>query len=67
MGAEAVAYFESVVALFQTLPTYSWLESQGITPSATATYRLTDLISALQTASGGVRCLVNPMTRHFTD
>ena len=67
IGAEAVAYFESVVALFQTLPTYSWLESQGITPSATATYRLTDLISALQTASGGVRCPVNPMTRHFTD
>ena len=55
-GAEAVAYFKQVVALFETLPTYTWLESQGITPDATQTYALSDLISALQTASGGVRC-----------
>ncbi|KAH9178670.1 ribonuclease T2 [Lactarius sanguifluus] len=31
-GAEAVAFFQQVVALFQSLPTYDWLASQGITP-----------------------------------
>ncbi len=54
-GAEAVAYFQSVVALFQTLPTYNWLASAGITPSDTQTYVLSHFISALKTASGGVR------------
>ena len=54
-GAEAVAFFKQVVALFQTLPTYSWLQSQGITPSDTDTYTLSELNSALTTASGGVR------------
>ncbi|KAI0297546.1 ribonuclease T2-like protein [Multifurca ochricompacta] len=51
-GAEAVAYFQRVVALFQTLPTYNWLASQGITPSTTQTYTLAQLTSALKTASG---------------
>jgi len=52
-GLEAVAYFQTVVALFQSLPTYQWLASQGITPSSTQTYTLSALISALTTASGG--------------
>ena len=65
-GAEAVAFFEQVVALFQTLPTYSWLESQGITPSTTQTYTLSQLNSALKTASG-VRCPASPITRHCTN
>ncbi|KAF9041793.1 ribonuclease T2 [Hymenopellis radicata] len=52
-GAEAVAYFETAVKLFKTLPTYEWLANQGITPSSSATYTLSALTSALKTASGG--------------
>jgi len=51
-GAEAVEFFRQVVALFKTLPTYSWLESQGITPSDTRTYTLSELTSAVKAASG---------------
>ncbi|KAN0133303.1 Ribonuclease T2-like protein [Lactarius tabidus] len=51
-GAEAVAFFEQVVALFQALPTYNWLSSQGITPSTTKTHTLSQLNSALKAASG---------------
>ncbi|KAH9964278.1 base non-specific acid ribonuclease [Russula dissimulans] len=51
-GAEAVAFFKQVVALFKTLPTYQWLREQGITPSHTRTYTLEELTDALQTASG---------------
>lgn len=51
-GAEAVAFFQQVVALFQTLPTYQWLAQGGITPSTTKTYTLAQLNSALKTASG---------------
>ncbi|KAI0298170.1 ribonuclease T2-like protein [Multifurca ochricompacta] len=51
-GAEAVAYFQQVVALFKTLPTYNWLASHGITPSTTQTYTLAQLTSALKAASG---------------
>jgi ribonuclease T2 len=52
-GAEAVAFFNTVVRLFKTLPTYQWLSSQGITPSTSKTYSLSTLQSALKTASGG--------------
>lgn len=51
-GAEAVAFFQRVVALFQKLPTYDWLASQGITPSSTETYTLSQLTDALKVASG---------------
>ncbi|KAJ8084526.1 hypothetical protein PM082_003298 [Marasmius tenuissimus] len=54
-GAEAVAYFQTVVKLFKSLPTYTWLASQGITPSSTATYTLSQLTSALTAASGGFK------------
>ncbi|KAF5385398.1 hypothetical protein D9615_001247 [Tricholomella constricta] len=37
----------------ESLPTYTWLASAGITPSSTATYTLAALTSALKTASGG--------------
>ncbi|KAI9462935.1 ribonuclease T2-like protein [Russula earlei] len=53
-GAEAVAFFQQVVALFKTLPTYDWLASQGITPSRSQTYTLEELTSALKAASGFV-------------
>ena len=42
-GAEAVAFFETTVKLFQTLPTYDWLADAGITPSSSKTYTLTTL------------------------
>lgn len=50
-GAEAVAFFETAVNLFQTLPTYTWLKQAGITPGSKE-YELSDIISALQSAFG---------------
>ncbi|KAJ7736075.1 ribonuclease [Mycena olivaceomarginata] len=51
-GAEAVAFFQTVVTLFQTLPTFTWLSNQGITPSSTATYTLASLTAAIEAESG---------------
>ncbi|KZT30799.1 RNase Gf29 [Neolentinus lepideus HHB14362 ss-1] len=51
-GAEAVAFFETVVKLFKTLPTYTWLANEDITPSSSKTYTLSTLTSALKSASG---------------
>ncbi|KAH6903250.1 ribonuclease T2-like protein [Coprinopsis sp. MPI-PUGE-AT-0042] len=51
-GADAVAYFQSTVRMFKTLPTYKWLAEQGITPSNSATYTRSQLFSALKAASG---------------
>jgi hypothetical protein len=66
-GAEAVAFFERTVALFRNLPTYSWLASQGITPSHTETYTLSQLNDALRAASGVRYHAASPMTRHHTN
>ncbi|KAH0838064.1 ribonuclease T2-like protein [Lanmaoa asiatica] len=52
-GAEAVAYCQTIVNLFKTLPTYTWLAGAGITPSTSQTYALPKILSALQTGSGG--------------
>ncbi|KAH7925179.1 ribonuclease T2 [Leucogyrophana mollusca] len=52
-GAEAVAFFETVVKLFKTLPTYTWLANAGITPSSSKTYTLSELTAALKKGSGG--------------
>lgn len=49
-----MAYCQTIVKLFQTLPTYTWLANAGITPSTSQTYALSDILSALQTGSGGV-------------
>jgi len=51
-GAEAVAFFEQVVTLFQGLPTYQWLANEGITPSSTETYTYAELVAALKAQSG---------------
>ncbi|KAH7925177.1 ribonuclease T2 [Leucogyrophana mollusca] len=56
-GAEAVAFYKTAVSLFQTLPTYAWLESTGIIPSSDQTYSLRDLTAALQTSSGHIPAL----------
>ncbi|TFK41857.1 ribonuclease T2 [Crucibulum laeve] len=52
-GAEAVAFFQTVVKLFQSLPTFTWLQNAGIIPSSTATFTLSQLTTALKSASGG--------------
>lgn len=51
-GAEAVAFFNTVVALFKTLPTYTFLANAGITPSSSKTYTLSQITSAIQSATG---------------
>jgi len=51
-GAEAVAFFETVVKLFLTLPTYEWLSNQGITPSQTKTHTLASLTAAIKAEYG---------------
>ena len=66
-GAEAVAFFQQVVALFQTLPTYDWLENQGILPSTTRTHTLSQFKSALKVASGVRFRPAGPITGHCTN
>ncbi|KAI0766685.1 ribonuclease T2 [Trametes elegans] len=51
-GSEAVAFFQSVVRLFKTLPTYDFLASAGITPSASKTYTHAAMTEALKAATG---------------
>ncbi|KAF7305288.1 RNase Gf29 [Mycena chlorophos] len=51
-GAEAVAFYQTVVKLFQTLPTYEWLSDAGIVPSSSKTYTLSALNSAVESAWG---------------
>ncbi|KAJ7772897.1 ribonuclease T2 [Mycena maculata] len=51
-GAEAVAFFETVVKLFQTLPTFTFLAAQGITPSSSATHTLASLTAAVKAEYG---------------
>ncbi|KAJ7766629.1 ribonuclease Le37 [Mycena metata] len=51
-AAEAVAFFQTVVKLFQTLPTFTWLSNQGITPSSSATHTLASLTAAIKAESG---------------
>ncbi|KAF8991149.1 hypothetical protein BDQ17DRAFT_1333056 [Cyathus striatus] len=48
----ALAFFETVVKLFQTLPTFTWLLNAGITPLSSKTFTLSQLTSALKSASG---------------
>ncbi|KZV72481.1 ribonuclease T2 [Peniophora sp. CONT] len=51
-GDEAVAFFQTAVRVFQSLPTYQWLSDAGITPDADKTYTLTELSSALKQSAG---------------
>ncbi|KAK9420108.1 hypothetical protein SUNI508_06636 [Seiridium unicorne] len=46
-GDEVVDFFTTVVALFKTLPTYTWLSDAGITPSSTTTYTSAAIQAAL--------------------
>ena len=49
---EVVDFFNKVVALFKTLPTYTWLSNAGIVPSATATYTSAAILAALKAPRG---------------
>ena len=49
---QAVTFYETVVTLFKTLPTYDWLSQAGITPSYDRTYSLSELQDAIQNAAG---------------
>ncbi|KAI0630578.1 ribonuclease T2 [Trametes polyzona] len=51
-GAEAVAFFQTVVKLFKTLPTYEFLASAGITPTESETFTLDTLVDTLRSATG---------------
>lgn len=51
-GAEAVAFYQTVVKLFKTLPTYTWLQAAGISPSSSNTYTRSQLASALKAKYG---------------
>lgn len=49
---EVVDFFNTVVTLFKTLPSYTWLSNAGIVPSSTTTYTSADILAALQTPRG---------------
>jgi len=51
-GAEAVAFFQTVVSLYQQYDIYNALEVAGITPSLNTTYLLSDVNNAIQTTFG---------------
>jgi ribonuclease T2 len=55
-GAEAVAFFQTVVALFKNLPTYQWLADAGITPGS-STHTLASMVNALQSNFGATPAL----------
>ncbi|GJJ74780.1 hypothetical protein EMPS_07138 [Entomortierella parvispora] len=52
MGADAVAYFNATMNLFESLPTYQWLSNAKVLPSSDQTYTLDNLISVLQSTYG---------------
>ncbi|KAF9454203.1 ribonuclease T2 [Macrolepiota fuliginosa MF-IS2] len=56
-GADATAYIQTVVKLFQSLPTYTWLSNAGITPDTSTTYSLSTLTSAIKASWGHLPAL----------
>ncbi|MCJ1454165.1 ribonuclease T2-like [Mycoblastus sanguinarius] len=49
---EVVDFFQKVVDLFQTLPSYTWLSDAGIVPSSEDTYTSAEILAALKTPRG---------------
>lgn len=52
-------FFKKTVALNSELPTYEWLQKDGVVPSTTATYTFDQIISALKNNFGAepyIRC-----------
>lgn len=51
---EVPIFFNRTVSLFQSLPSYSFLSSAGITPSTSKTYTSSEIISALSAGHDGM-------------
>ena len=49
---EVAAFFQTVVNLYKTLPTYEWLADAGIKPSNSKTYTLAAMQAALKKHHG---------------
>ncbi|KAF2208453.1 hypothetical protein CERZMDRAFT_49284 [Cercospora zeae-maydis SCOH1-5] len=50
---EVPDFFQKVVDVFKTLPTYDWLADAGVSPSTSATYSLSQIQQALAKNHGG--------------
>ncbi|KAI1386654.1 ribonuclease M [Hypoxylon trugodes] len=50
---EVPYFFNTTVSLFKSLPTYKWLSDEGITPSSSKSYQLSDIQAALSKNHGG--------------
>lgn len=61
---DVVDFFETAIAFYRTVPTYTWLADAGIVPSNTTTYTLGDLQTALTGAFGAVPYLACSGTRY---
>ncbi|TVY35747.1 Ribonuclease T2-like 1-A [Lachnellula subtilissima] len=51
---EVIDFFETAISYYETLPTWTWLGAQGIYPSNSTTYSLTDFQSALVKGFGAL-------------
>ena len=49
---EVVDFFNEVVTLFKSLPSYTWLSNAGIVPSSTTTYTSAAILAALKAPRG---------------
>ncbi|KAF2088717.1 ribonuclease T2 family protein [Saccharata proteae CBS 121410] len=51
---DVIDFFQTAILFFQRLPTWSWLQAAGITPSNSTTYSIADIQSALSVQHGAV-------------
>ncbi|KAF9767743.1 hypothetical protein IL306_015052 [Fusarium sp. DS 682] len=59
VSEEAVPYFQKTMSLFKRLPTYEWLRDEGIIPSYSMLYQLSDIQATLEDHHGSrvtLRC-----------
>lgn len=54
----AIAYYQKAVELWETLPTYTFLENAGITPASDRSYALLDIEAALADGHDGSKVYV---------
>ncbi|KAH7150154.1 ribonuclease T2-like protein [Dactylonectria estremocensis] len=70
-GQEVVDYVNTLVSLFQKLPTFDWLEEAGIEPSDSKTYTSSEIQAALEAQHGAAVTLgcsgsnLNEVWYHF--
>ena len=51
---DVIDFFQTAILFYERLPTWTWLEAAGITPSNTTTYSLSDVQAALTKPFGAV-------------